>query len=311
MTEVREQALGKMQEAATRAGKTSDALFYDGHLMLDIAAEKALQGNESPDLISGATDKLTEAAELAFDNDELSKYFRIQTILPFMELMVYSPVINTQSLSTAAARRTKERFNFAGIYRALCVVAEDTLRIHDQLARKNKKSPRDHNQLGELVGILEEQTLLGLGMYAATPFEYATPSLHFDDAFTRKDKRIDATCYDNRSIRTNPSRGVQVKHSLNEHNLYDSDEAILLIEGMDLGNDFMSAKWFGNKKSFTTLRTLLNREFHGISGPQHMSNIERIRRDLFKNAENPDREALRKRIAARSAQGSAALKLLV
>lgn len=309
MNTPRDGRFGKLIDIAKQQDNTPDTLFLRGHFKVDRAARQALQGTEQPELVESGTRLLQEAAERAQATGDLERYYRLTTILPFVDLMVYSPVINSDPLTPAQSRYVKQAFDFAGIYHATCTTARDTLAVWDGLREKKGKTDSDHYLQAELVGLLEEQTLLALGMYAATPLEYATPALHYDDAYRREGQRIDATVWDNRMTRANRSRGVQVKHSLIADHVTATSKDILLVEGRDLGNDYASAKWFGNKTYFETLRVLINREFHGIFGPKHSANIERIRRDLFKQAEAPDRQALHERMQLRRHQGSAALTL--
>lgn len=295
---------------------TGEDEFLRAHRTIEIAAHTTAGSAERAAATEKARQELEIARENALKAENQILALKIDTILPFLGLMVELPATAKDEGDRWSPADIGEIFDLSAIHRQLADVSARTLALHDQALHTldtfkqkmrhlygndgtGRPSPslylgvqaigdkRKSLELALINGLLHEQTYLGIMGYDETNAHITVPSLFVDDALGEDPSlRHDAITY---SFLRNPGTpdtiasvvGAQVKADSAVALSQDYDSSICLVTQSDMGNEYYSPLWPTQGRPFMTLRALVNNQIGEPVSDQEHATLLTIRQNIL------------------------------
>lgn len=258
------------------------AQYITAHRELQILMVSANNGNVIPaeeiDRVKLLFDLTRFSAEKSGD---LALELRCQMYICYLPLMVYADGINHAPLSAGESRRVRERFDLAGIHAGLCEQAGTALEKYDILCHtpKDERNDDETSKIGNLTGLLQEQSFHILYSAHRTLKIFSTPASYFDDALTPKTAlRTDAYLYDNRKSRSHNKYPAQIKSA----SIYSRpDRRVALVTMRDMANVTKHSLWFPSEKPFETVRMAILRQRDKVDDPKILAKLDSVKQSVL------------------------------
>lgn len=275
-------AFRKAIERENLAENEGYAQYITAHRELQILMESANDGNVLPLEEIDRVKLLFELTRFSAEKSgDLALDLRCQMYICYLPLMIYADGINQAPLSDTESKRVRERFDLAGIHAGLCQQADTAIKAYDTLCLTAIDERTDHvkSKIGNLTGILQEQSFHILFSAHRTLKIFSTPATYFDDALTPKlALRTDAYLYDNRKSRSNPKYSTQIK-SLTTH--VRPDKRVALVNLRDMANRHKARIWYPSDRTFETVRMAILRQRDLVDDPKIVGKLDSVKQSVL------------------------------